>query len=95
MADAARLVNVASKGLIMIAKVKARFSNGVLTPLEPLELEDGEEVTVSIEGDTSPDRAIHALRATAGAWKGNHDPEELKQMLYEARLTGSREMPEL
>ena len=33
----------------MIANVKARFSNGVLTPLEPLDLEEGEEVVVSIE----------------------------------------------
>ena len=35
----------------MIANVKARYSNGVLTPLEPLELEDGKEVMVSIEDD--------------------------------------------
>lgn len=31
-----------------MASVRARFSNGVLTPLEPLDLEDGTEVTVSI-----------------------------------------------
>ena len=28
----------------MIASVKARFSNGVLTPLELLDLEEGKEV---------------------------------------------------
>ena len=33
----------------MISNVKARFSNGVLTPLEPLDLEEGKEVVVSIE----------------------------------------------
>ena len=33
----------------MIASVKARYENGVLTPLEPLDLADGREVTVSIE----------------------------------------------
>ncbi len=32
----------------MMANVKARYANGVLTPLEPLDLEDGAEVTVSI-----------------------------------------------
>ena len=32
----------------MIANVRARYANGVLTPLEPLELEDGAEVAVSI-----------------------------------------------
>ena len=31
-----------------MTSVKARFSNGVLTPLEPLDLEDGAEVTVSV-----------------------------------------------
>ena len=33
----------------MIAKVKARYADGVLTPLEPLNLEEGAEVTVSVE----------------------------------------------
>lgn len=37
----------------MIASVKARYENGVLTPLEPLDLEEGKEVTLSIsEPDT-------------------------------------------
>ncbi len=79
----------------MIVNVRARFSDGVLTPMEPLDLAEGEEVTVSIEDAPPPDRTIRALRATAGAWKGSHDPEELKRMLYEARVTGSREAPKL
>ena len=33
----------------MLANVKARYANGVLTPLEPLDLEEGVEVTVSVE----------------------------------------------
>ena len=37
----------------MIANVKARYENGVLTPLEPLDLEEGKEVVVSIE-DAAP-----------------------------------------
>ena len=32
-----------------LIKVKARFTNGALTPLEPVELEEGEEVTLSID----------------------------------------------
>ena len=34
----------------MIVNVKARYANGVLTPMEPLDLEEGAEVTVSVEG---------------------------------------------
>ena len=37
----------------MIANVWARYSNGVLVPLEPLDLEEGEKVVVSIK-DTLP-----------------------------------------
>lgn len=33
----------------MIANVKARYSNGVFTPLEPLDLEEGKEVVLVIE----------------------------------------------
>lgn len=34
----------------MTTTVKATYANGVLTPLEPLDLEEGDQVTVSIEG---------------------------------------------
>ena len=33
----------------MIVNVKARYADGVLTPLEPLDLDEGKEVMVSIE----------------------------------------------
>ena len=45
----------------MIANVKARFSNGVLTPLEPLDLEEGKEVVVSIEEARSLDTEAPSL----------------------------------
>ena len=32
----------------MITNVKARYANGALVPLEPLDLEEGAEVTVSV-----------------------------------------------
>ena len=33
----------------MIASVRARYSNGALVPMEPLDLEEGREVMVSVE----------------------------------------------
>ncbi len=45
----------------MIANVKARFSNGVLTPLEPLDLEEGKEVVVSIDDAPLPDTETPSL----------------------------------
>ena len=81
----------------MIANVKARYENGVLTPLEPLDLEEGREVMVSIdlEPQFSNEERLQITQSAAGGWKGSHDPEELKRMLYEARLTGSREPVDL
>lgn len=38
----------------MIANVKARYENGVLTPLEPLDLEEGKEVTLRISEPSTP-----------------------------------------
>ena len=45
----------------MMTSVKARFSNGVLTPLEPLDLEDGAEVTVSIVDAPPPGQARESI----------------------------------
>lgn len=78
----------------MLRTIRARFTDGTLKPLDHIDLEEGAEVTVSIEDSLPSDQVILALRATAGAWKGKHDPEELKRMLYEARLTGSRQASE-
>lgn len=33
-----------------MSTVRAKYENGVLTPLEPLDLEEGAEVTVSVKG---------------------------------------------
>ena len=44
----------------MITSVKARFSKGVLTPLEPLDLEEGKEVVVSI-ADAPPVEGLAAI----------------------------------
>ena len=75
----------------MLRTIRAKFTGGALKPLEPLDLEEGTEVIVSIEDSLPSDEVIRALRATAGAWKGKHDPDELKRILYEAQFTGSRQ----
>ncbi len=78
----------------MLRTIRAKFTDGALKPLQKLDLEEGAEVILSIEDTPSSDRTIRALRASAGAWKGKHDPEELKRTLYKARITGSREVSE-
>ncbi len=38
----------------MMTNVKATYANGALVPLEPLDLEEGAEVTVSVEKNGPP-----------------------------------------
>ena len=79
----------------MAREIKARFSKGKLEPLEEIDLEEGEEVRVIIPERATGKGMLEALRATAGAWKGTHDPEELKRNIYADRLISTRPEPKL
>ena len=72
--------------------IKARFTGGVLKPLERLDLEEGSEIRVTIEdASVLPDNERSTrFKSAMGAWKGTHDPEELLRNIYSGRLTGSR-----
>ena len=50
------------KGRAMVTHVKARFCNGALVPLEPLDLEEGQEVRVSVEGASIEEKEGPLLR---------------------------------
>ena len=79
----------------MAKEIRVRFSKGKIEPLEEVDLEEGEEVRVIIPDRAKAKRVIAALRATAGAWKGTHDPEELKRNIYADRLISTRPEPKL
>ena len=74
--------------------IKARFSGGVLTPLERVELREGEEVTVTIIALPSK-RHPDWLERTAGGWVGLIDAEKLKREIYESRSLLTRPEPRL
>ncbi len=79
---------------MVLKHFRARYSKGVLEPLEAIDLEEGAEVLLTIRRVPSPKRDLEAFRRAAGGWKGHHDdPDELIRMLYESRITGSREPP--
>jgi len=73
--------------------IKARFSRGVLKPLEPVELSEGEEVTVTIAAPYK--RHADWLGRTAGGWAGFVDAEKLKRDIYESRSLITRPEPRL
>ena len=79
----------------MVREIRARYTNGKIELLEETDLKEGEEVKVIIPDRDKGKRMIDALRATAGAWKGTHDAEELKRNIYADRLSGNRPEPKL
>jgi predicted DNA-binding antitoxin AbrB/MazE fold protein len=62
--------------------IKARFSKGVIEPLEKVEIPEGEEITVTIEEITEK---AGVLDVTFGAWKETVDCDELIRNIYADR----------
>lgn len=74
--------------------LRVRVRNGVLEPLEHLDLAEGQEVVVTIiEGVVDADQA--AFRAAAGKWKSTHDPDSLIAAIYADRERQDRPQPRL
>lgn len=76
--------------------IRAKFSDGVIKPLEDLEIEDGKELIVTVI-EVSPEysKTLEALRKSFGGWKGLIDAEELKRNIYNDRLINTRPVPKL
>ena len=73
--------------------IKARYSKGIIKPLEEIEISEGEEITISIVKVPSRKkrkRFAEALKATAGGWKDLIDCDELKRNIYNDRLITTR-----
>ena len=74
----------------MIRKVRARFANGVLTPLEPLDLEEGAVLMLSLEADAASELGRESEKSKfrvvpnhSGFLPGMDDPKRMKQLLEE------------
>ena len=60
----------------MTARVKAKFTNGHIVPLEPLDIEEGAEVVVAIENATPPKRGLAAIAESVRELHKDIPPEE-------------------
>ena len=81
-----------------MATVRARYEKGVLTPLEPLDLEEGKEVVVSVQDDATAkeeedyETKLARFKKARGGLKDLLD-DDFVEMIYESRITGSRHYP--
>jgi predicted DNA-binding antitoxin AbrB/MazE fold protein len=74
--------------------IRARFSHGVLEPLDRLDVPEGEVVTITII--RLPTTATGGgLERSAGGWKDLIDAEALKRNIYADRLISTRPEPRL
>ncbi len=82
------------KGGIRVAKtIKARFSKGMIEPLEKVDIKEGEEITISIlevPSGLEKKSFSDALKATAGGLRDLIDCDELKKNIYNDRLISTR-----
>lgn len=75
----------------MVSKtIKARFRNGIIEPLEKMELREGEEFTLTIVRLPEISEESDAFSKSRGGWKGLVDCEELKRNIYADRLIHTR-----
>jgi predicted DNA-binding antitoxin AbrB/MazE fold protein len=72
------------------ATVRARYCEGKLELLEPLEIEEGTEVTVTVNGPEPSPAAIDPITASSGGWKDPLDCEQFEKDVYESRLIQTR-----
>ena len=72
-------------------EIRARFSRGKIELLEKVELEEGEEIFITVRKAPSPAEARDAFERAAGAWRGTLDFDAYLKDLYDSRR---RQTPE-
>jgi predicted DNA-binding antitoxin AbrB/MazE fold protein len=79
----------------MSGTVRARFKAGVLELLDPVDIPEGRELSVTII-DTSSRGDAESFNRSAGSWKGTVDAETLIEHIYTDRARPSdRPVPRL
>lgn len=75
----------------MVKTIKAKFSHGTFTPLDPPPPElvhEGDEVLLAVSPIAPVSGSL--VGDTAGSWKDLLDAEELKRNIYTDRLVATR-----
>ncbi|MCL5960392.1 MAG: antitoxin family protein [Chloroflexi bacterium] len=74
----------------MAKTIRARYSKGVIEPLERLEIEEGKELTITLIEVPEEIEGEDPLDVTSGGWVGLIDADELKKNIYADRLISTR-----
>jgi predicted DNA-binding antitoxin AbrB/MazE fold protein len=74
----------------MTKTIRALYREGKLEPLEPLEIEDRTEVTVTVTCPETSAAEADSITASAGAWRDLLDCERFEKDVYDSRLIRTR-----
>jgi predicted DNA-binding antitoxin AbrB/MazE fold protein len=73
----------------LLKTIKARYRNGIIEPLEEIDLADGAEVTITLE-DVSPpmseEERLKRFLSSAGGWKDIVDEKFLDEIYRQRSL---------
>jgi len=76
----------------MLKTIKARYKNGIIEPLEKIELIDGSEINITIDENhalMSEEEKLKRFLSSAGSWKDYVDENFLDE-IYEQRKRRTR-----
>jgi len=72
----------------LIKTIKARYRNGVIEPLEDIDIEDGTEITITVSEPIAD--AAEGIKRSFGGWKGLIDADQFLKDIYESRRISTR-----
>ena len=67
----------------MEKKVRAIYRNGVIEPLENMDIEDGAEITITVSEPVT--NGAEGIKKSFGGWKGLIDADQFLKDIYESR----------
>jgi predicted DNA-binding antitoxin AbrB/MazE fold protein len=73
-------------------EIRARFSGGKIELLEKVDLEEGDEILITVRKAASPIPAKDAFQRAAGAWKGLVDTDALLKDFKDSRKINARDV---
>ncbi len=72
----------------MLKTIKARYRNGVIEPLEKIDIAEGEEITITLLEPIT--NGASGIEKSFGGWKGLIDAEQFLKDVYESRRISTR-----
>ena len=72
----------------MLKTIKARYRNGVIEPLEKIDIVEEAEITITISEPVTT--GAEGIKKSFGGWKGLIDADQFLKDIYESRKISTR-----